>query len=123
MRVNSDSSISAGAAPLTSGQRLNKIFETMEKCVNVEEKLQTAKQQKDHDLEKLRLQYEHEREMAKIKLDASKLEVECEKLALQRDRLRAEAAAFGPVGSAGDATVQPAESSDSFDPAMYQFDD
>ena len=79
------------------------MMETMEKRAEMEGAIQKEKLGKDAKMEKMCLQLEHEREMAKIEVNKMRLEIEREKLAVQRERIRAEAAAFGrPSEPSGD---------------------
>ncbi len=117
----------SSAAPMTSGQCLNKMMETMEKRAEMEGAIQKEKLGKEADMDKLRLELKHAWEMAKIEVNKMRLEIEREKLALQRERIRAEAAAFGRPSMASGDGGQPAEDQNqqegSFDEHMYEFDD
>ena len=119
--------VASGAAPMTLGQHLKKMMETMEKRAEMEGAIQKEKLGKEADMEKLHLELEHAREMAKIEVHKMCLEIECEKLALQQERIRAEAAAFGRPSVASGDGGQPAEDQNqqegSFDEHMYEFDD
>ncbi len=113
---------------MTSSQRLAKMMDSFDKCAESEGSIQKMKIECDHDIEKMCLQMEHEREMAKIRVSESKLALEREKCALCCEQLHVEAAALGHEGTlsstgAGDAGSE-ADTGNNFEEENFDhFDD
>ncbi len=80
---------------MTGTQRLSKMMDSFDKHAQTEGEVQKYKIDKEHELQEMKMKLEHECEMAKIKFNEAKLNLECEKMSLRHEQLRAEAAEHG----------------------------